>query len=209
MSVNWLLSPPMSWWRLHPEHSLAHLQLRLPIQWKSWRYECNGSWTPLEDSDFWYFPQVRLQMNKRSPRGPIRELQKIASEEGVMALWKGVGPAMIRAAALTASQLATYDESKQVSLGCPNNLLSKFDVVSHCTFYHSTFTKCRRWRNALLSRKDFICISCNVTYLGHSFVLFIPFHTLYFDWCSSRQSCPNLGSSCISMNSKRNSSPLC
>ncbi|KAL0459606.1 UNVERIFIED_CONTAM: Mitochondrial uncoupling protein 1 [Sesamum latifolium] len=60
--------------------------------------------------------KVRLQMNTKTPSGPIHELQKIASEEGVAALWKGVGPAIARAAALTASQLATYDESKQWSL---------------------------------------------------------------------------------------------
>ncbi|KZV41907.1 mitochondrial substrate carrier family protein ucpB [Dorcoceras hygrometricum] len=54
--------------------------------------------------------KVRLQMN----RGPIEQMRKIASEEGVTALWKGVAPAMTRAAALTASQLVTYDESKRV-----------------------------------------------------------------------------------------------
>ncbi|KAL8530792.1 hypothetical protein ACS0TY_007724 [Phlomoides rotata] len=58
--------------------------------------------------------KVRLQMKSKITRGSIQELQKIASEEGVVALWKGVGPAMTRAAALTASQLVTYDESKQV-----------------------------------------------------------------------------------------------
>ncbi|OVA04382.1 C2 calcium-dependent membrane targeting [Macleaya cordata] len=58
--------------------------------------------------------KVRLQMNPNLGReGAIREMQKIASEEGIRALWKGVGPAMARAAALTASQLATYDEAKQ------------------------------------------------------------------------------------------------
>ncbi|XP_004496002.1 uncharacterized protein [Cicer arietinum] len=46
--------------------------------------------------------------------GPILELRRTVSEEGVKALWKGVGPAMARAAALTASQLATYDETKQI-----------------------------------------------------------------------------------------------
>lgn len=61
--------------------------------------------------------QVRLQM-KTSLRkgGPVQEMRNIVSKEGVKALWKGVGPAMSRAAALTASQLATYDESKRVSL---------------------------------------------------------------------------------------------
>ncbi|XP_057461137.1 uncharacterized protein LOC130751562, partial [Actinidia eriantha] len=60
------------------------------------------------------FSQIRLQMNPNLRRGAIRELRKIASEEGISALWKGVGPEMARAAALTASQLATCDESKRV-----------------------------------------------------------------------------------------------
>ncbi|XP_050235545.1 uncharacterized protein LOC126685672 isoform X2 [Mercurialis annua] len=59
--------------------------------------------------------KVRLQMNiNRKQVGPVAELRKIISEEGVWALWKGVGPATVRAAALTASQLATYDETKRV-----------------------------------------------------------------------------------------------
>ncbi|KAL5707134.1 hypothetical protein ACHQM5_025221 [Ranunculus cassubicifolius] len=45
-----------------------------------------------------------------------KELQRIISEEGFKALWKGVGAAMTRAAALTASQMATYDESKRALL---------------------------------------------------------------------------------------------
>ncbi|KAK6141306.1 hypothetical protein DH2020_024942 [Rehmannia glutinosa] len=59
--------------------------------------------------------KVRLQMNTKNSSGPIKELQKIASEEGVAGLWKGVGPAMARAGVLTAAQLATYDESKRVN----------------------------------------------------------------------------------------------
>ncbi|PIA44581.1 hypothetical protein AQUCO_01700285v1 [Aquilegia coerulea] len=60
--------------------------------------------------------KVRLQMNPNSGRGAIREMQKISSQEGMKALWKGVGAAMTRAAALTASQMATYDESKRALL---------------------------------------------------------------------------------------------
>jgi solute carrier family 25 uncoupling protein 8/9 len=61
------------------------------------------------------FHQVRLQMNSNQRQGgPMAEMRTIVSEEGIRALWKGVGPAMVRAAALTASQLATYDETKQV-----------------------------------------------------------------------------------------------
>uniref|UniRef100_A0A2P2IQE5 Uncharacterized protein MANES_05G068900 n=1 Tax=Rhizophora mucronata TaxID=61149 RepID=A0A2P2IQE5_RHIMU len=59
--------------------------------------------------------KVRLQMNANQRQGgPIAEMRRTVSEEGLRALWKGVGPAMARAAALTASQLATYDETKQL-----------------------------------------------------------------------------------------------
>ncbi|TXG63537.1 hypothetical protein EZV62_010531 [Acer yangbiense] len=59
--------------------------------------------------------KVRLQMNSTLRQGgPIAEMRRLISEEGITALWKGVGPAMARAAALTASQLATYDESKRI-----------------------------------------------------------------------------------------------
>ncbi|XP_078436057.1 mitochondrial substrate carrier family protein isoform X2 [Wolffia australiana] len=57
--------------------------------------------------------KVRIQMDSNQAGGPIKELHKVVREEGLRALWKGVGPAMTRAGALTASQLATYDESKQ------------------------------------------------------------------------------------------------
>ncbi|GMH02651.1 hypothetical protein Nepgr_004490 [Nepenthes gracilis] len=56
--------------------------------------------------------KVRLQMHSSS-RGVINEMRQVALEGGVIALWKGVGPAMTRAAALTSSQLTTYDESKR------------------------------------------------------------------------------------------------
>ncbi|KAJ0113311.1 hypothetical protein Patl1_01111 [Pistacia atlantica] len=58
--------------------------------------------------------KVRLQMSSNTSLGPIAEMQRLISEEGIRALWKGVGPATARAAALTASQLATYDESKRI-----------------------------------------------------------------------------------------------
>ncbi|GAY40832.1 hypothetical protein CUMW_054860 [Citrus unshiu] len=59
--------------------------------------------------------KVRLQMNSSMKQsGSIAEMRRLISEEGIRALWKGVGPAMARAAALTASQLATYDESKRI-----------------------------------------------------------------------------------------------
>ncbi|KAK9733605.1 hypothetical protein RND81_04G078000 [Saponaria officinalis] len=57
--------------------------------------------------------KVRLQMNSGIKVSAVGEMRRIASDEGITALWKGVGPAMARAATLTASQLATYDESKR------------------------------------------------------------------------------------------------
>ncbi|XP_054800264.1 uncharacterized protein LOC129304577 [Prosopis cineraria] len=59
--------------------------------------------------------KVRLQMNPDKRKGgPLLELRRTISEEGIKGLWKGVGPAMVRAASLTASQLAAYDETKQI-----------------------------------------------------------------------------------------------
>lgn len=66
-------------------------------------------------------------MDHNMRKGAIGELQKIAAKEGIMALWKGVGPAMVRAGALTASQLATYDEFKRVT--------SKTDVFTLLLFF--------------------------------------------------------------------------
>ncbi|KAE8819968.1 mitochondrial substrate carrier family protein ucpB [Hordeum vulgare] len=59
--------------------------------------------------------KVRSQMST-SRISTIGVMKEIVSEEGVKALWKGVGPAMVRAGCLTASQMATYDEAKQVLL---------------------------------------------------------------------------------------------
>ncbi|PRQ26246.1 putative mitochondrial carrier domain-containing protein [Rosa chinensis] len=62
--------------------------------------------------------KVRLQMNPNLRKGAAGEVRAIIGEEGVKALWKGVGPAMTRAATLTASQLATYDETKRMLIRC-------------------------------------------------------------------------------------------
>jgi hypothetical protein len=54
----------------------------------------------------------------KSSTSTIREMRKVIAHEGFKALWKGVGPAMTRAGCLTASQMATYDEAKQVCYFC-------------------------------------------------------------------------------------------
>ncbi|CAM0949697.1 unnamed protein product [Alopecurus aequalis] len=56
---------------------------------------------------------LKMSTSRISTMGVMR---KIVAEEGLKALWKGVGPAMVRAGCLTASQLATYDEAKQALL---------------------------------------------------------------------------------------------
>lgn len=59
--------------------------------------------------------KVRMQMGRLTTKGPLQELSKIGRDEGVAAFWKGAGPEMARAATFTASQLATYDETKKVN----------------------------------------------------------------------------------------------
>uniref|UniRef100_A0ACD5Y606 Uncharacterized protein n=1 Tax=Avena sativa TaxID=4498 RepID=A0ACD5Y606_AVESA len=59
--------------------------------------------------------KVRSQMST-SRISTIGMMRKIVAEEGLKALWKGVGPAMVRAGCLTASQMVTYDEAKQALL---------------------------------------------------------------------------------------------
>lgn len=73
--------------------------------------------------------QVRSQMST-SRTSTIGVMRKIVAEEGLKALWKGVGPAMARAGCLTASQMATYDEAKQVSIILLYVLLERNRVVA-------------------------------------------------------------------------------
>ncbi|KAH7277082.1 hypothetical protein KP509_39G033600 [Ceratopteris richardii] len=59
--------------------------------------------------------KVRMQVSRNRIDGKMmKEIQNMISSEGLGGLWRGVGPSMARASALTASQLATYDESKQI-----------------------------------------------------------------------------------------------
>lgn len=49
--------------------------------------------------------------------GMVDAFGKVVKEEGVLALWTGVGPTVGRATALAAAELATYDEVKTQLLG--------------------------------------------------------------------------------------------
>jgi len=45
-------------------------------------------------------------------KGMVDAFKSIVKEDGVLGLWRGVGPTMGRATALAAAELATYDEAK-------------------------------------------------------------------------------------------------
>lgn len=62
--------------------------------------------------------KVRLQAKdgiewRGKERGAMGALTHIVRSEGILGLWKGVQPSMLRSAVLTASQAATYDEAKR------------------------------------------------------------------------------------------------
>jgi hypothetical protein len=52
-------------------------------------------------------------------RGMVHAFLSIIREEGVLGLWKGVGPTVSRASVLAASELSTYDEIKGRLLATP------------------------------------------------------------------------------------------
>lgn len=53
---------------------------------------------------------------RRNYRNVAHALWRIASEEGVLALWRGAGPTMGRAMVVNAAQLASYSQAKQFLL---------------------------------------------------------------------------------------------
>ncbi|CAI5525080.1 unnamed protein product [Closterium sp. Naga37s-1] len=63
---------------------------------------------------------VRMQADGRLPleqrrnyKGALDAIARIRREEGAAALWRGCGPTVYRAMAVTAGQLATYDQAKE------------------------------------------------------------------------------------------------
>ena len=59
--------------------------------------------------------KVRMQVSKKS-RGLSGTIMLIVQQEGVLALWKGVGPTCARAAFLTAGELVAQGEAKRMLL---------------------------------------------------------------------------------------------
>lgn len=57
--------------------------------------------------------KTRLQAQGSTARGPLEVVRAVVAQEGVAGLWRGAVPGLVRAALLTASQCATYDEVKR------------------------------------------------------------------------------------------------
>lgn len=59
--------------------------------------------------------KVRMQSKDyKRYRNVFDGVYRIAIEEGVPSLWRGIGPAIVRSSLLTATQLVTYEESKRM-----------------------------------------------------------------------------------------------
>mgnify|MGYP002776895402 FL=1 len=48
---------------------------------------------------------------RRNYKNVFHALYRISSDEGILALWKGAGPTVVRAMALNMGMLASYDQS--------------------------------------------------------------------------------------------------
>lgn len=60
--------------------------------------------------------QGRLPVEQRRYKGAMDAYRTIVREEGVAALWTGLGPNVVRNATINAAELASYDQIKQVLL---------------------------------------------------------------------------------------------
>eukprot|EP01133_Synstelium_polycarpum_P001483 gene1483-1721_t len=66
---------------------------------------------------------VRMQADGKLPanqrrnyKGAFNGIARISKEEGVFSLWKGCGPNLVRAMFMTAGQIASYDQAKQMMM---------------------------------------------------------------------------------------------
>lgn len=51
---------------------------------------------------------------RRNYKNAFHALYRISADEGVLALWKGAGPTVVRAMALNMGMLASYDQSVEL-----------------------------------------------------------------------------------------------
>jgi solute carrier family 25 oxoglutarate transporter 11 len=64
---------------------------------------------------------IRMQADGRLPieqrrgySGPFNALGRIASEEGLLGLYRGLGPLLVRGVCVTTAQFSTYDQAKEI-----------------------------------------------------------------------------------------------
>jgi len=76
---------------------------------------------------------------KRNYRGLFDAVRRISSEEGVATLWRGVGPTVGRGAVVSMTQLASYEQAKELltpvlGVGLPTFICSAFaSGLIYCT----------------------------------------------------------------------------
>ncbi|EFN55710.1 hypothetical protein CHLNCDRAFT_134006 [Chlorella variabilis] len=87
--------------------------------------------------------KTHMQKGGGSAGGPFTVMARVVRSEGVRGLWVGTTPSMARAALLTASQCATYDELKLFfvrQLGWEDNLQTHFAVSGLAGLVTTTVT---------------------------------------------------------------------
>lgn len=87
--------------------------------------------------------KTRMQIKGTVLRGPIAVAAAVVKEDGIKGLWKGTTPSMARAALLTASQCATYDEVKLLfvrNLGWEDNITTHLAVSGVAGLVTTTVT---------------------------------------------------------------------
>ncbi|BDA51103.1 probable mitochondrial uncoupling protein 2 [Coccomyxa sp. Obi] len=57
---------------------------------------------------------LKTRLQSCSTMGPLQIIKKIIKQDGVTGLWKGTMPSAVRGTLLTASQCATYDDTKRL-----------------------------------------------------------------------------------------------
>lgn len=89
---------------------------------------------------------IRAQADARAPpaerrnyKGFLDALRRISAEEGVATLWRGVGPTVARGGVVSMTQLASYDQAKEMLLPVMGDGLGLFvssalvSAVIYCT----------------------------------------------------------------------------
>ncbi len=75
------------------------------------------------------------EAQRRHYKNAFHALSRISKDEGVLALWKGAGPTVVRAMALNMGMLASYDQSVEffrdsLSFGEIPTVIGMWNVLS-------------------------------------------------------------------------------